>query len=147
MSSKNYHYILRGTIKEDGEEFYLELPDKTQFKIKQLPDNYPTEESSWFTTLNMTSDGKIISINLEEISDEATESAMTMIGRVTVLGKKMSFAQLKVSRPPLKTLRISVHPAHKNMKTGQTWSVKAVRQGDILVMKQCEILEKDKENR
>ncbi len=146
MSSTNYHYILRGTIKKDGEMFYLELPDKTQFKIKQLPASYPTEESSWFTTLNMTSDGKIISINLEEISDEATESAMTMTGRVTVLGKKMSFAQLKVSRPPLKTLRISVHPAHKDMKTGQTWSVKAVRQGDILVMKQCDIIEKGKEN-
>lgn len=144
MSSKNYHYILRGTIKEDGEVFNLELPDKTQFKIKQLPANYPSEESSWFTTLNMTSDGKIISINLEEISDEATESAMTMIGRVTVLGRKMSFAQLKVSRPPLKTLRISVHPAHKDMKTGQTWSVKAIRQGDILVMKQCQIMEKEK---
>ncbi|MEL4897230.1 hypothetical protein [Crocosphaera sp. Alani8] len=85
--------------------------------------------------------------HLEEISNEATESAMTMIGRVTVLGKKMSFVQLKVSRPPLKTLRISINPAHENMKTGQTWSVKAVRQGDILVMKQCEILEKNKENR
>ena len=67
---------------------------------------------------------------------------MTMTGRVTVLGKKMSFVQLKVSRPPLKPLRNSINPAHENMKTGQTWSVKAVRQGDILVMKQCEILEK-----
>ena len=45
------------------------------------------------------------------------------------------------------SLRISVHPAHKDMKTGQTWSVKAVRQEDILVMKQCDIIEKDKENR
>ncbi|EAZ89502.1 hypothetical protein CY0110_01625 [Crocosphaera chwakensis CCY0110] len=144
MDSKNYHYVLRGTVKKDGEIFYLEIPDKTQFKIKQLPANYPSEESSWLTTLNMTSDGKIISINLEEISDEVTESAMTMTGRVTVLGRKMSFAQLKVSRPPLKTLRISVHPAHKDMKTGQTWSVTAVRQGDILVTKQCKIMEKDR---
>ncbi len=144
MESTNYHYILRGTVKKDGERFYLELPDQTLFKLKQLPANYTSEESSWFASLNMTSDGKIVSVNLEEISDEVTESAMIMTGRVTVLGKKMSFAQLKVSRPPLKTLRISVHPAHQDMKTGQTWSVKAVRQGDILVMKHCQIVEKDK---
>ena len=68
MESTNYHYILRGTVKKDGESFYLELTDKTLFKIKQLPANYTTKESSWSASLNMTSDGKIVSVNLEEIA-------------------------------------------------------------------------------
>ncbi|MEL4896107.1 hypothetical protein [Crocosphaera sp. Alani8] len=143
MSSPNYHYILRGTIKEEEERLYLELPDKTKFKVKKILADYPTEECSYFTTLNMTAEGKIMSVNLEEISEEPTESAMRMTGTVTVVGKKMAFAQIKVSRPPLKTLKISVHPAHQNMRTGQKWSVIAVRQEDVLVMTQCQTMESE----
>lgn len=118
--------------------------ETTKLKIKQAPQEIPPSANAWQVVPNTTCDGTIASINLESPSQQTEESSCSMVGRVVVLGKKGKCVQLKVNRPPEKTLRITVQKADPRMKVGQLWFLEATRQGNTLVLQKAQPLESSK---
>lgn len=141
MSENFFNYAIKGTITLKNTEVYLLTDEGTKFKVKQSPQEILTSEKSWQIIPNTNVDGTIASINIESPSDELEETNCTLVGRVLIIGKKGAFVQMKISRPPLKTLRISLKQADLNMKVGQLWFVEGMRKGDSLVLVSAKFLE------
>jgi hypothetical protein len=141
FSESNFHYTISGRIESEDGELYLLTDDSTKLKIKPACQEILPSASAWQVIPNTTPDGTIASIHLESPSQQTEESPCSMVGRVVVLGKKGKFVQLKVNRPPQKTLRITVTQADPRMKVGQLWLCEATRQGNTLVLHSAQPLE------
>ncbi|HEY9811022.1 MAG TPA: MBL fold metallo-hydrolase [Halomicronema sp.] len=135
-------FTLTGHIETSETGQYLITKDSTRLRISSTGGKeMPTGIHLWTVVPNIDSTGIIATVSIQDVQplppNYSQPDQCWLVGRVTLVGKKNSFVQLKVTRPGQKTLRLTLLTPLAEMKVGTLWQVLAVRQGSELYIKQA----------
>ncbi|CAA9270267.1 beta-lactamase domain protein [uncultured Coleofasciculus sp.] len=140
-----FQFTLPGQLESIEGVNYLVCRDNIRFRLKDAPINSPKSLTLWQVVPTTDSSGVIQTLSVvastpAENSQDLTEQCL-LIGRVVQLGRRAQFAQLKISRPGEKILKISFLSPDPQMKVGQLYQVIAVRKGDTLHIQRANPIE------
>lgn len=133
-------FTLTGHIETSETGQYLITKDSTRLRISSTGgQEIPTGIHLWNVVPSIDSTGIIATVSIQNVQplppNYNLPDQCRLIGRVTLIGKRNSLIQLKVSRPGQKTLRPTLLSPLPEMKVGSLWRVLAVRQGNELYIK------------
>jgi Cft2 family RNA processing exonuclease len=138
MSETDFlQFTVTGQIEETSSGLFLVTSEGTRLKIKKSPLEIPTQLTTWQVIPSTDSDGIISSILLEKECSSQQKEDCSLRGRVTQLGAKGKNLLLKIARPGLKTVKITVNGSDKRMKVGEVWEIIANRVENRLVLKEA----------
>jgi Cft2 family RNA processing exonuclease len=138
MTETDYlQFTATGQIEETASGLFLLTTDGTRLKIKKTPLEKPTQLTTWQVIPSTDSNGTISSILLEKECPSHQKEECSLLGRVTQLGAKGQDLQIKIARPGLKALKITINGADKRMKVGEVWEVVATRVENRLLLQKA----------
>ena len=140
-----FQFTIPGQLESIEGINYLVCRDNIRFRLKDAPINSPKSLTLWQVVPTTDSAGVIQTLSVvastpAENSQDLTEQCL-LVGRVVQLGRRAQFAQLKISRPGEKILKISFLSPDPQMKVGQLYQVIAVRKGDTLHIQRANPIE------
>lgn len=130
FGEENYCCVIRGTLKQSGNDYKLVTADEYIYNLKKAPPELVFERSNWLVTPSINSNGMITKIILEDLLEETALDEIGHLwiksGRVVQISQAKSVVLLKIARPqPLKPIKISLRNPSPEMRTGHLWSVSA----------------------